>query len=128
MFNRTGSQFTSKFHSTLAKTISNRPKDFYLPNKQSPFPGPGSYDSFSDFTGYTEIHKKCKCGRFLGHPPIYDDSKCGINYSKTQNYEKENKIESTINKKLNLKIDTDNYYKNDKNKENITNIATTTAN
>ena len=32
----------------------------------------GSYDVFSDFNGYTDVHKKCKCGRRLGHPPIYD--------------------------------------------------------
>ena len=126
MFNTTGLQFTSKFDSTIAKTISNRPKDFYLPYKQSSFPGPGSYDSFSDFNGYTEIHKKCKCGRFLGHPPIYDDSKCGRNYSKS--FEEVNNNESKEKKKKNLKIDTNNDNKNDTNKGSNTNIATTTAN
>ena len=118
MFNRTGLQFTSKFNSTIAKTISNRPKDFYLPNKQSSFPGPGSYDSFSDFTGYTEIHKKCKCGRYLGHPPIYEDNKCDKNNSKIQSYEED---KNKIIKNKNIK--TDNNEDFDK-----TNFATTTAN
>ena len=128
MFNKTGMQFTSKFNSTIAKTMSNRPKEFYLPYKQSSFPGPGSYDSFSDFNGYTEIHRKCKCGRVLGHPPIYNDSKCDKNYSKTQNLEEEiNKKYSNKNKKS-LNINTSNDYQDDKNKGSISNIATTTAN
>lgn len=111
MFNRTGLQFTSKFNSTMAKTISNRPKDFYLPYKQSKFPGPGFYDSFSEFNGYTEIHKKCKCGRVLGHPPIYDDdSKFKKIYSKTE----ENKELSEIKRK---KSNDDKDSKIDKNKE-----------
>ena len=105
MFNHTGLQFTSKFDSTIAKTISNRPKDFYSPNKISKFPGPGTYDTFSDFNGYTEIHRKCKCGRILGHPPAYDGNKCGKNYSRTLSYE-ENKNSKVKNKK-NLKIKTE---------------------
>ena len=72
MFNNTGLHYTSRFHSNIAKTISNRPRDFYAPYKMSTTPGPGSYDVFSDFNGYTDVHKKCKCGRRLGHPPIYD--------------------------------------------------------
>ena len=126
MFNKTGLQFTSKFNSTMAKTMSDRPKDFYLPYKQSPFPGPGAYDSFSDFTGYTEIHKKCKCGRKLGHPPIYDDNRCGRNYSKTQSFE-EDKNKDNKNNKI-IKTDDEDNIKDDKNKVSITNIATTTAN
>ena len=127
MFNKTGLQFTSKFNSNIAKTISNRPKDFYLPNKQSSFPGPGSYNSFSDFNGYTEIHRKCKCGRVLGHPPIYNDNNFARNYSKTQSYEKDNSKSEEKNKK-NLKIDTENDNQKDKNQGNNTNLATTTAN
>ena len=127
MFNRTGLQFTSKFNSTIAKTISNRPKDFYLPNKQSSFPGPGSYDSFSDFNGYTEIHRKCKCGRILGHPPVYNDSKCGKYYNKTQSYEKNNSKSEEKNRKS-IKIDTENDNKKDKNQGGNSNFATTTAN
>lgn len=127
MFNRTGLQFTSKFNSTMAKTISNRPKDFYLPNKQSSFPGPGTYDSFSDFNGYTEIHRKCKCGRVLGHQPMYDNSKCGKNYSNTLSNEKI-KSKSFEKNKKSLNLDTENSDKKDKNKGSNTNIATTTAN
>ena len=74
MFNRTGLHYSSKFHSMMAKTMSDRPKDFYAPYKASTTPGPGSYDVFSDFNGYTDIHKKCKCGRRLGHPPITEGS------------------------------------------------------
>ncbi len=72
MFNKTGLHFTSKFHSMMAKTMSDRPKNFYEPFKVSTTPGPGSYDVFSDFNGYTDFHKKCKCGRRLGHPPVRD--------------------------------------------------------
>ena len=129
MFNKTGMQFTSKFNSTIAKTMSNRPKDFYSPNKQSSFPGPGSYDAFSDFNGYTEIHRKCKCGRFLGHPPIYDDNKCGnnYNYSLTKSYE-DNKNKNSNEKIKKVKINTYNDYKKSTNKGSNSNIATTTAN
>ena len=70
MFNTTGLHFTSRYHSMMAKTMSDRPKNFYAPFKVSTTPGPGSYDVFSDFNGYTDIHKKCKCGRRLGHPPV----------------------------------------------------------
>ena len=70
MFNRTGLHYTSRYHSMMAKTMSDRPKNFYAPFKVSTTPGPGSYDVFSDFNGYTDIHKKCKCGRRLGHPPV----------------------------------------------------------
>ena len=30
MINRTGMQFNSKFDSTIAKVMSNRPKDFFI--------------------------------------------------------------------------------------------------
>ena len=77
MFNRTGLQFTSKYNSTMAKTMSNRPDNFYRPVKPSTTPGPGSYDAFSDFNGYTNIDKRWKCGRKLGHPPVNNGkSKC----------------------------------------------------
>lgn len=129
MFNRTGLQFTSKFNSTIAKTMSDRPKDFYLPYKKSSFPGPGTYDSFSEFTGYTEIHKKCKCGRVLGHPPIYEDNRCGENYSKTQSFKEDKNKNLNERENRNVKTDNeDNDIKNDKTKGSITNVATTTAN
>ena len=128
MFNRTGMQFTSKFNSTIAKTMSNRPKDFYLPYKQSSFPGPGSYDAFSDFNGYTEIHKKCKCGRFLGHPHEDGDNKCGHNYSFNKSYEDDkNKDSNKKNKKI-LKISTNNDNKKSTIKGSNSNMATTTVN
>ena len=80
MFNKTGLHYTSKFHSMMAKTMSDRPKNFYEPYKVSTTPGPGSYDIFSDFTGYSDIHKKCKCGRRLGHPPVTEgDNTCERN-------------------------------------------------
>ena len=121
MFNRTGMQFTSKFNSTMAKTMSNRPDDFYLPDKKSPFPGPGSYNSFSEFNGYTEINKKCKCGRDLGHPPIYKES-CDRMYSKTlsvDDYPRINNKKNSLKKKTNLKINTslENELKDEKNEK-----------
>ena len=77
MFNRTGFHYTSKYNSMIAKTMSDRPKLFYAPIKKSSTPGPGSYDVFSDFNGYSDNHKKCKCGRRLGHPPITEgDTPC----------------------------------------------------
>ena len=90
MLNRNGLQFSSKLNSTIVKTMSDRPKDFYLPYKQSSFPAPWSYDSFSEFTGYTEIYRKCKCGRVLRHQTIYEDSRFGGNYGKAQSF-KDNK-------------------------------------
>ena len=107
MFNRTGMQFTSKFNSTIAKTMSNRPKNFYLPDKTSSYPGPGTYDSFSDFNGYTEIHRKCGCGRVLGHPRINDEM-CDRKFSKTISVEHTKRSSKKLNlkKKADLKIDT----------------------
>lgn len=60
MINRTGMQFNSKFDSTIAKVMSNRPKDFFIYPIKKSFPRPGSYNSFSEFNDYTEISKKCK--------------------------------------------------------------------
>lgn len=107
MFNRTGMQFTSKFNSTMAKTMGDRPKNFYLPDKKSTFPGPGSYDSFSEFNGYTEVHKKCRCGRVLGHPHDFDES-CDKYYNKTISFNdsRKNKKSISLKKKNNLKINT----------------------
>lgn len=107
MFNRTGMQFTSKFNSTMAKTMGDRPKNFYLPDKKSTFPGPGSYDSFSEFNGYTEVHKKCRCGRVLGHPHDFDES-CDKYCNKTISFNdiRKNKKSISLKKKNNLKINT----------------------
>ena len=107
MFNKTGLQFTSKFNSTIAKTISNRPKNFYSTDKISSFPGPGSYNSFSEFNGYNEIHKKCKCGRILGHPHANNES-CDRFYSKTISVSdnKSTKKRISLKKKSDLKINT----------------------
>ena len=62
MFTKTGLQFCSKFHSNLAKSMGIRPREFYCPYKKTGLPGPGTYDVFSDFNGYTNACKKCKCG------------------------------------------------------------------
>ena len=95
MFNRTGMQFTSKFNSTIAKTMSDRPKEFYLPDKKSSFPGPGTYDSFSDFNGYTEIHKKCRCGRVLGHPKLNNEN-CDNIFSRTLSVENSKRTKKKV--------------------------------
>ena len=59
----------------MTKTMNDRPKNFYALYKVSNKPGPGSYDVFSNFNvnGYPDSHKKCKCGRRLGHPPVFDE-------------------------------------------------------
>ena len=90
MFNRTGMQFTSKFNSTIAKTMSNRPKNFYLPDKTSSYP-----------------HRKCGCGRVLGHPKINDEM-CDRKFSKTISVEHTKRSSKKLNlkKKADLKIDT----------------------
>ena len=74
-----------------------------------------------------KIHRKCKCGRFLGHPPVYNDSKCGKYYNKTQSYEKNNSKSEEKSKK-NLNIDTENDNKKDINQAGNSNFATTAAN
>ena len=131
MFNRTGMQFTSKFNSTIAKTISNRPKEFYLPDKQSLFPGPGSYNSFSEFNGYNENHKKCRCGRNLGH--LHANNESYDRYSRTisvaeSKHSKNSKNKTSLKKKMKLNINTslenetkETNYKGSKTNNNTTN-------
>jgi hypothetical protein len=130
MFNKTGLQFTSKFKSTIAKTMSDRPKDFYLPYKKSSFPGPGSYNSFSEFNGYNENKRRCKCGRVLGHPHANSES-CDNYYSKTISTDesKRSKMKLSLKKKTNLKINTslENETK-ETNKGSNTNFNTTKEN
>lgn len=103
MFNKTGLHYTSKFHSMMAKTMSDRPKDFYAPFKVSTTPGPGSYDVFSDFNGYTDIKKKCKCGRPLGHPPVTDGPTTCIRDGKAETLPADKKY-----KNLKLKVNNSN--------------------
>lgn len=50
--------FNSKYASNVAKTFSYRPKEFFSP-RQTGYPGPGSYEIFSDFGGFSRI-KKCR--------------------------------------------------------------------
>ena len=131
MFNRTGMQFTSKFNSTIAKTISNRPKEFYLPDKQSLFPGPGSYNSFSEFNGYNENHKKCRCGRNLGHLHANTESydRCSRTISVAESkHSKNSKNKTSLKKKIKLNINTslenetkETNYKGSKTNNNTTN-------
>ena len=111
--------------------MSNRPKEFYLPDKKSSFPGPGTYDSFSDFNGYTEIHKKCRCGRVLGHPKLNNEN-CDNIFSRTLSVEnsKRTKKKVSLNKKINLKIDSsiENETKETNNKASTTINNTANAN
>ena len=114
MFNRTGFHYTSRYNSMIAKTMSDRPRNFYAPIKKSSTPGPGSYDVFSDFCGYSDNHKKCKCGRRLGHPPVTEgDTPCD-EFGRTLNVNKNRKF-----KNLSIKLDnnSDKISKNDKNKD-----------
>ena len=114
MFNRTGFHYTSRYNSMIAKTMSDRPRNFYASIKKSSTPGPGSYDVFSDFCGYSDNHKKCKCGRRLGHPPVTEgDTPCD-EFGRTLNVNKNRKF-----KNLPIKLDnnSDKISKNDKNKD-----------
>lgn len=45
----------------MAKTMNDRPKNFYEPYKFNNIQGQGSYNVFSDFNENIEAHKKCKC-------------------------------------------------------------------
>ena len=83
MFNKSGLMFTSKFHSNMAKSMGDRPNCFYAGFKKDSSPGPGSYDFFSDFSGFTCRNKKCKCGRKLGHSEESNNNKSTTQYSKT---------------------------------------------
>ena len=118
MFNRTGFHYTSRYDSMIAKTMSDRPKKFYAPIKKSTTPGPGSYDVFSDFCGYSDNHRKCKCGRRLGHPPVTEgDTPCD-EFGKTINVNENRKF-----KNLKIKLDdnseknSNSQNKNNKNKD-----------
>lgn len=103
MFNKTGLQFSSQFNSTMAKTMSHRPKEFYAPYAKTTLPGPGTYNCFSDFNGYTEEHRKCRCGRKLGHPPVKD----GPTACTRVNTENQSRTSDNKKNKKNLQIETD---------------------
>ena len=111
MFNKTGFHYTSRYHSMLAKTMGERPKNFYAPIKKNATPGPGSYDVFSDFCGYSDNHKKCKCGRRLGHPPVTDGEVPCDEFGRTINVNKNRKFK-------NLKINLDDNTERNSNSEN----------
>ena len=118
MFNRTGFHYTSRYDSMIAKTMSDRPKKFYAPIKKSTTPGPGSYDVFSDFCGYSDNHRKCKCGRRLGHPPVTEGDIPCDEFGKTINVNENRKF-----KNLKIKLDdnsekiSNSQNKNNKNKD-----------
>ena len=114
MFNKTGFHYTSRYHSMLAKTMGERPKNFYAPIKKNATPGPGSYDVFSDFNGYSDNHRKCKCGRRLGHPPVTDGEVPCDEFGKTINVNKNRKFK-------NLKINLDDNTERNSNSENKSN-------
>jgi hypothetical protein len=114
MFNKTGFHYTSRYHSMLAKTMGERPKNFYAPIKKNATPGPGSYDVFSDFNGYSDNHRKCKCGRRLGHPPVTDGEVPCDEFGRTINVNKNRKFK-------NLKIDLDDNTERNSNSENKSN-------
>ena len=57
IFNKTGYHCDSKWGSNMAKTMHERPPQFYAGFKMSTEPGPGSYDFFSDFEGFQRAGK-----------------------------------------------------------------------
>ena len=111
MFNKTGLLFTSKFNSNMAKSMGDRPNCFYAGFKKNDSPGPGSYDVFSDFNGFTNKYKKCKCGRNIGHSEecFYNNEKNDVYLKTTSSMSKSSK-NSRKNSKKNSKKN-----RNDKN-------------
>lgn len=124
MFNTTGLQFSSKFNSTIAKTMSHRPKEFYAPYAKTTLPGPGTYNCFSDFNGYTEEHRKCRCGRKLGHPPVRDGpTACTrVNTENNSVHSGNNKSKNKGSKK-NIRVETESDAEN-RQKTKATNVNT----
>ena len=63
------------------------------------------------FLSYSDVHKKCKCGRRLGHPPVYDGPDACKRNSKMNTI-------SVDNKYKNLKIDVSDSNNTNGNKKN----------
>ncbi len=127
VFNGTGFYFDTKYQSNVAKTMHNRPPQFYRKEKDSGVPGPGSYDFFSDFEGFQRFkttynfNRKSKVGKKKKEKENKENKENKNDGNKKGNNEekkKEKKIESI--KKENLE-NNDNENKDDKknNEDNV---------
>ena len=90
IFNGTGFHFSTKYGSNVAKTMHNRPPQFYRKDKDSGTPGPGSYDFFSDFEGFQ---------RFKSSKAFKNKFKIKQKSQKTQKDKKSEKKENENNNK-----------------------------
>ena len=79
LMNGTGYLFSSKYKNNVAKTFGNKSytKDFYI---RQGFPGPGTYEVFSDFNGFTKEKRQKMFNSTLKKKKSQNSSK--INYSK----------------------------------------------
>ena len=111
IFNGTGFHFSTKYGSNVAKTMHNRPPQFYRKDKDSGTPGPGSYDFFSDFEGFQRF-KSSKA--FKNKFKIKQKSQKTQKDKKSEKNEKEDKKK---NEKKNEKKENDNIRVEENNNE-----------
>ena len=114
IFNRTGYHTDSKWVSNIAKTMHERPPQFYQGPKMSTEPGPGSYDFFSDFEGF-QREKKDEPWRKKGKSKSFRESES----KKSQRSENKRKSKNRNNNNNNIKIEREETYSDDYNKEDI---------
>ena len=120
IFNNTGYHCDSKWGSNIAKTMHDRPPQFYAAYKMSTEPGPGSYDFFSDFEGFQRAGKLSigKRGKRKKHSRSVTES--NVRESKSQKGEKQKREMSGIKEQNdeNKKDDDANDNKNENENDN----------
>ena len=120
IFNNTGYHCDSKWGSNMAKTMHERPPQFYAAYKMSTEPGPGSYDFFSDFEGFQRAGKLSfgKRGKRKKHSRSVTEG--NVRESKSQKGQKQKREMSGIKEQNdeNKKDDDVNDNKNENDNEN----------
>ena len=120
IFNNTGYHCDSKWGSNIAKTMHDRPPQFYAAYKMSTEPGPGSYDFFSDFEGFQRAGKLSfgKRGKRKKHSRSVTEG--NVRESKSQKGQKQKREMSGIKEQNdeNKKDDDVNDNKNENDNEN----------
>ena len=121
VFNGTGFYYDTKYQSNVAKTMHNRPPQFYRKEKDNGTPGPGSYDFFSDFEGFQRFKtsynftRKRKVGKKKKEKEE-KEKKEKKDENKRENNEEKKKEKNNEEKK---KENNNEEKKNEKNKENM---------
>ena len=120
IFNNTGYHCDSKWGSNIAKTMHDRPPQFYAAYKMSTEPGPGSYDFFSDFEGFQRAGKLSfgKRGKRKKHSRSVTEG--NVRESKSQKGQKQKREMSGIKEQNdeNKKDDDANDNKNENENDN----------